>query len=237
MTINAKPNAPFEATLAGAPAGVARSARVVDGPTQRVLVDVTPAIEFPATFFTATMTAPDEQGQFAIVWDNGAAEDLFVSARVVDGVALPELVATYASAQDVRDFTLNADVLALDDDELTKLIAASESDVDRAVGFVQSDTQRRFTPSSLTQDNRTTLARATAAQVEYRVVMGDDFFTRAQYASVNGPEFSTTGTLPRIGPRVYDELAGSDLLQLTTTWTGKRAPSWYSFAYNAGDDQ
>lgn len=57
------------------------------------------------------------------------------------------------------------------------------------------------------------LKRAACAQAEYRDAMGEDFFIRAQYASVHGPEFQTTGWLPIIGPKVKRELNGSGLIQ------------------------
>lgn len=57
------------------------------------------------------------------------------------------------------------------------------------------------------------LRRATCAQAEYRDQMGEDFYIRAQYASVTGPEFTTTGRLPLIGPKVRRELNGSGLIQ------------------------
>ena len=57
------------------------------------------------------------------------------------------------------------------------------------------------------------LKRATCAQAEYRDQMGEDFYIRAQYASVTGPEFQTTGQLPLIGPKVRRELNGSGLIQ------------------------
>lgn len=57
------------------------------------------------------------------------------------------------------------------------------------------------------------LSNATCAQAEYRVEMGEQFFRRAQWASVSGPEFRTTGKLPLIGPKVKAEFSGSDLIQ------------------------
>jgi hypothetical protein len=57
------------------------------------------------------------------------------------------------------------------------------------------------------------LKRATCAQAEYRDQMGEDFYIRAQYQSVSGPEFHTTGALPLIGPKARRELNGSGLIQ------------------------
>lgn len=57
------------------------------------------------------------------------------------------------------------------------------------------------------------LKRATCAQAEYRDQMGEDFYIRAQYQSVSGPEFQTTGALPLISPKARRELSGSGLIQ------------------------
>jgi hypothetical protein len=246
--IAARPNTEFEAALTGAATGQVGTltVQIVDPPTSRVLVAPTSAdiVEFPADsgVYTATLIAPDEEGAFLVVWSNGGAEDLIVSARAIDGIVLPEPSAAYATPQDVRDYTTNERVLMLDDETLTKHILQAEPFVDRAVGFVakNSNTNRRFDPTRLTQENRTTLARATSAQVEYLVIMGDDHFTRPQFKRVSGPEFSyetADGGLPRIAPKVHDELAGSGILRLSTPWNGEgNAPSWYPFAYNVDYD-
>jgi hypothetical protein len=68
-------------------------------------------------------------------------------------------------------------------------------------------------PWQLAPSDMMALRRATCAQAEYRDQMGESFFTMAQWMSVSGPEFRTTGRRPRIGPRVMDELASTDLIQ------------------------
>ena len=234
--IYARPNQEFEATLQGGAAGLDPTVSIVDGPTQRTLVDPTTdgVVEFPAKVYTATLTAPNEGGAFLVVWNDGtnvAVEELVVSEV---GAPVPPATASYATPTDVRDFTLNADLIALDDDELLKRIIAAEPDVDRAVGFYAvRDNGRRFDPLTMTQRDGRALARATAAQVEYRFVMGEDFFTRDQHASVNGPEFSVQGRLARIGPKVYEELQSGRLLALSTSWKGVGdSPPWASFSHN-----
>lgn len=57
------------------------------------------------------------------------------------------------------------------------------------------------------------LLNATCAQAEYRDQMGEDFYIKAQWDSVSGPEFRTTGRLPLIGPKAMRELQGSGLIQ------------------------
>jgi hypothetical protein len=48
--------------------------------------------------------------------------------------------------------------------------------------------------------------------------MGEEFFVKAQYQSLSGPDFSTSGRLPRIGPKVWDELVRCDLLDYANSY-------------------
>lgn len=68
-------------------------------------------------------------------------------------------------------------------------------------------------PYQLAVSDMMALRRATCAQAEYRDQIGQAFFTMPQFMTVSGPEFNTTGRRPRIGPRVMDELASTDLIQ------------------------
>lgn len=71
----------------------------------------------------------------------------------------------------------------------------------------------RVNPYQLPASYTAALRDATCAQAEYRNAMGEEFFIRAQYQSVTGPEFRTQGRLPVIGPKVMQELQGTDLIQ------------------------
>lgn len=71
----------------------------------------------------------------------------------------------------------------------------------------------RINPYFLSAYDNQKLKDATCAQAEYRNTMGEEFFRRAQWSSVSGPEFKTTGKLPLIGPKVMTELSGTDLVQ------------------------
>jgi hypothetical protein len=70
----------------------------------------------------------------------------------------------------------------------------------------------RVNPYLVSPADADALRWATCAQAEYRNVMGEAFFTREQWQSVSGPEFTTTGKLPLIGPKVKRELAASAAL-------------------------
>jgi hypothetical protein len=74
----------------------------------------------------------------------------------------------------------------------------------------------RLHPTDLEAWQAAALNRAVCAQWEYHVAMGEDFFLRPQPAAVQQPEGGGyQGRLPMIGPKVYVELAGTDLLRLT----------------------
>lgn len=68
-------------------------------------------------------------------------------------------------------------------------------------------------PHQLAPSDEMALKRAVCAQAEYRDQLGDAFFVVPQFKTVSGPEFNVTGRRPRIGPRVMDELASTDLIQ------------------------
>lgn len=138
---------------------------------------------------------------------------------------------TYATAEQLRDYTGKTSGELSDNDALAVLRRA-EGDIDSVavVGRpVNDDTGRRFDPDALSAGEARTLRLATCAQAEYRLEMGDSFFVRGQHAEVSGPEFSTKGTLGRIGPQTMNELRGSQLVRLTTTTTNRRGdldPTW-----------
>lgn len=132
--------------------------------------------------------------------------------------------------------------LTIDDpDGFDRLIAKAERDVDRALGLYfhrDETTGLKIDPTTLIQADQDVLSRATCAQVEYRIEMGDAFFTRAQFQQAQGPDYATTGTLPYIGPAVVRELEQSPtLLRLSAPWnTHGGAPPWDDFARNIDPD-
>lgn len=82
---------------------------------------------------------------------------------------------------------------------------------------------RKFNPLvDLNSNQRISLSNATCAQVEYRNAMGEAFFVRAQYSSVKGPDFATSGKMPTIAPKAIRELSQSGLI-----FTSTRAVSSY----------
>lgn len=73
----------------------------------------------------------------------------------------------------------------------------------------------RLNPSELL--NRGQLQRvknAVCAQAEYMIQMGTNFFVEAEYSSVKGPDFWTTGTRPKVSPKARRELAIAGLTNM-----------------------
>jgi hypothetical protein len=108
---------------------------------------------------------------------------------------------------------------------LDRLLERAERQIDQYVGpyGIQANGLKFGAPKTtnelgLSDGQVEALKRATCAQAEYRWYMGDEFFARDQHSSTSGPDFSTTGSLSRIGPKAREELLGSGLIV-----TGARA--------------
>lgn len=121
-------------------------------------------------------------------------------------------MATYATVSDFEGYSegwQTNDAAALE-----RTLQRAERDIDRILGYQghRPDSQiLKLVPADLGARQRDALMRATCAQAEYRIEKGEKFFRQAQHERVSGPHFSTSGKLPRIGPKVRDELAGSGL--------------------------
>jgi hypothetical protein len=131
---------------------------------------------------------------------------------------------TYATKADCLAYI---EGLTVDDDAaFDRVIERAEDQIDRVLGQeVPVAGGRKYSGSTLTAleaRTREALKRAVCAQVEYRIEMGERFFTRAQHESVSGPDFTTQGKLPRIGPKVWEELRSSGLARMTTSIGGDR---------------
>lgn len=114
----------------------------------------------------------------------------------------------YATITDVHDYTSLADDLT-DADLQTRLDRATTQIDGLLVPRTESPdptTGLVLTPALLTDLERAVLTAATCAQTEYRILMGERFFVKAQRQSEKGPDFEVKGSLPRIGPKVWDEL-------------------------------
>lgn len=126
-----------------------------------------------------------------------------------------------------------------DTSALTRLLSRSSDDVDSLLGAYEILTTgtwagRKLDPSTLDYAQQRGLIRATCAQGQYRLEMGEAFFVRPQVEEVSGPEFREKGKLPRVSPAAKQELSGLNLIRLTTSIAnkGRGLPPWYDFSYN-----
>lgn len=112
----------------------------------------------------------------------------------------------YATVGDVNSYIPGGS--GLTDPELEKVIEAASRDIDRASGYRGWDeaTGLFFTPGDLSAPRATGLSRAVAAQVEYRLTKGEQFFIEAQR-----PSQADQTREPRVGPKAIEELSAVGL--------------------------
>ncbi len=111
----------------------------------------------------------------------------------------------------------------LSDAVLTRPVKLAQHDIDAACGGWAShlDTGLKFSTEIdeylpvLDADKEELLSKATCAQVEYRMTMGDDFMVKEQYEAQSGPSYSTTGKLRKVCGTAYTFLRQAGLLRLT----------------------
>src|SRR5947209_3258876 len=111
-------------------------------------------------------------------------------------------MAVYATVADAQAYIEG--YVPDDPNQAERDLERAERDIDNL--FFRPNTLvngRRLDPTLLTVDELAALKNAVCAQFEYRLEMGRKFFVRAQWNSVNGPDFTTTGKLPYIGPKVW----------------------------------
>lgn len=164
------------------------------------------------TVLNESRTIPVTAGQFTDTFANEYSHHVYKVAIASTGggggtPSGPPGATTYATVADLRAY---ADLTGGDDADLTRVLLRAERDVDRVVGNqgARPDSQLlKFDPASMGARQADALKRGTCAQAEYRIAMGEPFMVKGQHKSVSGPQFSTSGKLPRVGPKVMDELA------------------------------
>lgn len=127
---------------------------------------------------------------------------------------------TYATASEVDDYLFEAQINPPEQGPTPELIERAERDVDRVIGGpLPEGAALRLDPALLTDSQRTALARAVGAQVEYRLLSGETSFAESE--DVSGPDLTVISRWTRIGPKVAEELAGHGLIRRS----GTAAPS------------
>lgn len=80
---------------------------------------------------------------------------------------------------------------------------------------------RKIDPSKISAKQEDSLARATAEQIKYRRLMGEEFFSRPQRSRGSAEGVSYEGRLPHIGERVLAILADAGLVNRLGTYSTK----------------
>ena len=120
---------------------------------------------------------------------------------------------------------------------VTRPLKMAHKDIDTACGPgpVFADTGLRFATDEVLTTPVLTVARArilqeaTCAQAEYRMVMGEDFMIKDQYANEQGPDYGSSGQLRKVPGMVYSmlQLGGflnlhGDVLRRDRLWSDDR---------------
>lgn len=124
---------------------------------------------------------------------------------------------------------------------LEREIARAERDLDNLVFAVwpkaTDPADRKIDPATLDDVETDDLKRAACAQVEYRLEMGPEHFVRAQRERVARRGVTLEGRLPAIGPKVWDELAGSTLNWQSTRTGGRGTVDPAAAGWRPYDDE
>jgi hypothetical protein len=133
-------------------------------------------------------------------------------------------MATYATQVDFVQFVPG--FVIEDVDALEQLLLDAENDIDAAVGRgnVIGD-NRKFDLDLMTDNEAYCLMRATCAQAEYRLHMGEQFFIEGRQKEVTGRDAKIQGPLPYIGPKAKIELTRGRLWKLNGRLSGVALPN------------
>lgn len=121
---------------------------------------------------------------------------------------------TYSTAAAFRSYVPGLDP-GMTDEQIDSALERAEEYIDSAVGRGNVVFEvRKFDPVYLDTDQQEFLSRATCAQAEYMLHMGETFFIEAR-TGVTGRDAQIRGRLPALGPKARQELTRGGLFRLT----------------------
>lgn len=122
---------------------------------------------------------------------------------------------TYATAAQVNAFIEGG--TGLDDETVNRYIDRAEPYIDWVTGYpyMPLTNGRKFNPPDLPVAFAAALRDATCAQVEYILLMGDEFFVTPQYESTSSPDGGTSGKISWIGPKARQALGSVGMIRST----------------------
>lgn len=130
-------------------------------------------------------------------------------------------MATYIVQTDFESYMGSA-WTTTDPVELERIMEEAERDIDSLLTFTQGPrsltTNLKLDPTQIINlYDLAALKRATCAQTEYRIIMGDKFFARPQYKATSAGGITTQGRLPWFGPKVRRELQETSFYQVSAS--------------------
>jgi hypothetical protein len=177
----------------------------VDIATISITPDNDPANPQPRSFTTESGTLPG--GFYRVTFVDGSGDPSQPSDPVWAGTEAPTTLPTLTYAQ-ISDLEVYApETATLTDSEKAAALLKAERDIDWYAGFGGAPNDLsglRFDPITDIADVPVVnaLMRATCAQAQYRLYMGDAFFTdQVQYREVGGDARTETSRPALIGPQ------------------------------------
>lgn len=167
--------------------------------------DVDPANPEPRNFTTQNGTLPG--GYYRVTFIDGTGDSSQPSDAIWAGAQPAAVLPTlhYAQISDLEEYA--PETTSLTDSEKASALQKAERDIDWYSGFggAPNDvTGLRFDPiTGITNiPTQRALTRATCAQAQYRLYMGDAFFTdQVQYREVGGDARTATTRPKVVGPQ------------------------------------
>lgn len=221
----------FYLTLDGAPTGLTGFITLGIEDTENTVVSdpvTTDILEVSPGSYRAERTVPSVPGEYIAVWYD---VDTDISATETFTVVITSFAEAglYYTTPDLTRAWMGKTEDELSDEVLIPHIAKAQREIDTACGgwVVYDDTGLKFATAQvhpiLSDREVGLLSDATAAQVEYRMLMGDDFMVKDQYSQESGPDYSSTGKLRKVGSQSYSLLQQAGLLRLASGRLGHKA--------------
>lgn len=130
---------------------------------------------------------------------------------------MPPAIDQYAAADNLRAYI--SQTLSEQNTELEAILRRAEREIDLYLPDPGSDATRlKIVLSELSVYTAGCLTRATCAQAEYRLHMGEPFFIQKD-VPVSGPGIDSDRAQPRLSPKAVEELVDGGFLSMTGRFT------------------
>lgn len=170
--------------------------------------------------FYAVRTAPSAPAasgkKYVVVWTDGSTtrrEELVVTSRIPIPAATPSST-TYATVADFETY-MGPSWQTEDPSVVEDVIRKAQRDIDEYIGITPTKPSGLiYDPTELDVTLSNALRDATCGQVEYRLAMGEPFFTGITFGQ-EGPDVTPRKTPPRVSAYAKRTLIRSGLATVT----------------------